>query len=334
MELKKFLKVCKMHKQSALKNYLRSYMSSNGYKVTSADGYLYCEPKADGVPVCLTAHMDTVHPQAIKQIVVERHEGKTIISSPQGIGGDDKCGVYMIMECVREGYRPYVVFCEDEEIGCVGAEKFAVSKDIVKLQDCKFIVQLDRRNATDAVYYDCDNADFEAWVTDVTGYKTAYGTCSDISVIAPELGVAAVNLSCGYYQEHKPEHYVVFEEMENTLQATKKLIKASADVEQFIYVEAYHYYGGGYGRLWDDYDYYWQRQSSASGKTETYDIQWYEEESGNINHSYISAVSQEEAVGKFLISHDDLTYGYIWHIDIVQDNERSEKNGKQKVSCV
>ena len=332
MDMKKFLKVCKMHKQSELKKYLRSYMSSNGYEVVNKDGFLFCKPKENGVPVCLTAHMDTVHPLPIKQIVVERHEGRTIISSPQGIGGDDRCGIYMIMECVKDGYRPYVVFCEDEEIGCVGAEKFVRSKDIAKLQDCKFIVQLDRRNATDAVYYDCDNAEFEEWVTEVSGYKTAIGSCSDISVIAPEVGIAAVNLSCGYYQEHKPEHYVVWEEMENTLAVTKKLIAESANVEQFEYVERVSYYGR-YGYGWDDYDYYWQRQS-VSGKTETYDVQWYDEDSGNMKHDYISAVSQEEAIGKFLILHDTLSYGYIWEIQTVHYSERSEKNGKQAVSCV
>ena len=292
--MKQFLKICKMHKQSELKKYLCSFMKGSGYEVVNADGYLFCKPKANSDKICLTAHMDVVHPTAVRQIVVEHHENQTIISSPQGIGGDDRCGVWMIMECVKKGYRPYVLFCEDEEIGCIGAEKFTLSKDIATLADCKFIVQLDRRNATDAVYYECDNPDFEKFITKVTGYITEWGTCSDISVIAPALGVAAVNLSCGYYKEHTPEHYVIWEEMQNTLSATEELIKAARkeDVEQFIYMSrrsSYNWYEYGYG----DYD--------------EYEIQWISQ--NKFETTYVGAMSYEEAVGQFLMDHPTLTYG-------------------------
>ncbi|MBO6179870.1 MAG: hypothetical protein J6O04_11890 [Selenomonadaceae bacterium] len=43
--------------------------------------------------------------------------------------------------------------------------------------------------------------DFKNYIT-LKGYRTAFGSFSDISVIAPALDVAAVNLSSGYYYAH------------------------------------------------------------------------------------------------------------------------------------
>lgn len=302
--MKNFLKICKMHSQFVLKQYLLGFMQANQYKTISASGYLLCIPKRDAEKILLTAHMDTVHKNAVKNIVVERHEGKTIISSPQGIGGDDRCGVWLIMEIVKAGYRPYVIFCEDEEIGCVGADKFCVSKDLAKLQGkINFIIELDRRNATDAVYYDLDNLEFEEWVTENCGYKTAYGSCSDISYLAPELEVAAVNLSCGYYKEHTLEHYVVFEEMQNTLVATKKLIEANRALEKpFEYIEIVYsarnsVYGYGYGSAWDGYG------SSI--------LQIKYKENGEVVTAIEEGSTVEECIGSFLMTHEFMRYSDI-----------------------
>ena len=101
--------------------------------------------------------------------------------------------------------------------------------------DVNYIVEFDRKNANDAVFYSCANYDFEKFVTTTTGYKFAYGSCSDISVIAPKAKIAAVNLSCGYYNPHTPHEYVVFDEMVNTIEAAKKLIIEKSN--KFEYIE-------------------------------------------------------------------------------------------------
>ena len=59
-----------------------------------------------------------------------------------------------------------------------------------ELNALKFIVKIDRRGNHDAVYYDCDNLEFEKCITS-KGFKTAFGSFSDISYVALELGVAA-----------------------------------------------------------------------------------------------------------------------------------------------
>ena len=42
---------------------------------------------------------------------------KNVMISPDGLGADDRAGVFMIMNIVKAGFRPHVIFTTDEE-GC------------------------------------------------------------------------------------------------------------------------------------------------------------------------------------------------------------------------
>ena len=65
-----------------------------------------------------------------------------------------------------------------------------------------YIVELDRKGENDAVYYGCDNRAFREYVAEF-GFREAFGSFSDISILAPHLKTAAVNLSTGYYNAHR-----------------------------------------------------------------------------------------------------------------------------------
>ena len=190
--------------QMELKKTLKAELKSRGYPVTDKQGFLYAEGT---IPVLLVAHMDTVHRQPVEQICYS--EDGAVAMSPQGIGGDDRCGAWMILQILCTA-KCHVLFCEDEEIGCVGAKKF--TRGSLRPQ-VNYIVELDRRGSNDAVFYRCDNPEFEDFVTSI-GFETAGGSCSDISYIAPYLETAAVNISCGYYCEHQRYEYIRLEEME------------------------------------------------------------------------------------------------------------------------
>ena len=118
----------------------------------------------------------------------------------------------------------------------------------VELDALKFIVEIDRRGSHDAVYYDCDNPDFEDYVSG-KGFKTALGSFSDISYIAPQLGVAAVNLSSGYYNAHQLCEYINRAELENTIEKVCDMV-ADAALADF---PAFEFFDNFYP---DDYDFF------------------------------------------------------------------------------
>ena len=272
-EFPEFVELCK-YTQAELKQILPKRLINAGYTdVVIGDGYIYAKGT---VPVLLTAHMDTVHKEPVKDFYEYIDDKRDhIISSPQGIGGDDRCGIYMILEIIKE-QKCSVLFCEDEESGGQGSTKFCKTEFINELADLKYLIELDRMNGTDAVFYDCENDDFTEFITTNTGYKEAYGTFSDISHLAPACGVAAVNLSCGYYSAHTLYEEVNVEEMLNTIDVIKHLL--TVESEQFEYVEArYSGYGYIYGRRYnsyynDDYDYgYYGKSNNGYGKNIYYE---------------------------------------------------------------
>ena len=97
-----------------------------------------------------------------------------------------------------------------------------------------YIIEFDRKGNNDAVFYDCDNHDFTKFVESF-GFEENYGSFSDISVIAPALGVAAVNLSSGYYNPHQTHEYVSLYDMHSIIDRAEKMLLAES--KQFEYVK-------------------------------------------------------------------------------------------------
>lgn len=271
--------------QSELKQVTCTELTSAGYQPVSADGYLYAEGDA---PILLVAHLDTVYKDGIKAhdiktltlkqayekeknekttayygtkpttgdiatnyTKLEKAGYNTFLQCDGGIGGDDRCGVAIIMHIASKlKNKPYILFLEDEEIGCIGAGKFAhVWNRHLSKNDINFIVELDRGEFDNVVFYDCANEEFSQFIVDYTGYNLEYGTCSDISTIAPAIGVAACNITCGYYNEHKgSKEMICLEQVVQTAGVVQELVKCAEEFEEpFEYIDAYDLdYGGGF----------------------------------------------------------------------------------------
>ena len=284
-----FIQICKLSAKK-LKQYLCGEMKKIYGKDNTVigDGYIYCR---GDIPVLLTAHMDTVH----KKLVTDFYEdiqtdknGKVThtISSPQGIGGDDRCGIYAILKVIESGYLPYVLFCEEEEVGGIGSGKFCKTKYITELSNLKFLIELDRANSNDLVFYQNANQDWIDWVEDETNWKKSWGTFSDISHLSPACEISSVNLSCGYYKAHTVYEYVIIEELLETIEMTKHLLDASKKVEAFVYEERkyntryygmYNTFGGEDYDDFDDLDYYYYRKCNGSNYGTNYDYSSYKD---------------------------------------------------------
>ena len=282
-----FENICRKS-QKKLKKYVKNKLMETHDEVTVGDGFVYAQGK---FPVLLVAHMDTVHENLPTTIVHDRD----IISSPNGIGGDDRCGIYMILEIIKK-YHCSVLFCEDEEKGMIGAEKFINTELADSLVgQFNYIIEFDRKGSNDAVFYECANEEFEEFITKEF-YKTEWGSFSDISTIAPFLGCAAVNLSCGYYKAHTKDEYVVFSEMKESMKQAMKILARTTD-EKFEYIPArYNYYGYGY----EVYDY----EAYGAG----YYIFDYIDEVGGTDFYETHAGSKAEAVGMFCMDNPWCSY--------------------------
>ena len=208
-----FSKLCRMYKATA---------------ISSTGDYILVPGEA---PIMLIAHLDTIHKVCVKEIC--KTQNGNILMSPQGIGGDDRCGVFALVKAYHAAKKkPWLLFTCDEEAGGIGANTFCIHHKEGKLpkglDELKLLVEIDRKGERDAVYYDCANDAFEKYITS-KGFETQWGSFSDISIIAPELGIAAVNLSSGYYNAHTLHEYINRNHLDAT---TKKVGTMIADAAQ------------------------------------------------------------------------------------------------------
>ena len=192
------------------------------------------------IPIALVAHMDTVFKQPASEIFYDTR--KNVIWSPTGLGADDRAGVFAMVQIIKSGLRPHIILTTDEEIGGIGATM--LGKEECPFEDLRYLIELDRRGENDCVFYDCANEEFIDYV-ETFGFKESFGSFSDISMIAPEWEVAAVNLSIGYRDEHTTSEVLFVSHMFNTIDKVKKML--SEDMEK---VRKYNYIPSAYSFNW------------------------------------------------------------------------------------
>lgn len=235
-------------KQNSLHKTMSSYLKKHYPNVITTKDFIFAKGE---IPVALVAHLDTVFAETATDVYYDKE--KNVIWSPQGLGADDRAGVFAIIKLIRRGYRPHIILTTDEELGALGAKNFIKSypKDRIKELDIKYIIQLDRRGTNDCVFYDCENSDFVQYVESF-GFIENWGSFSDISIICPAWEVAGVNLSVGYEDEHslvETFHITPF------LATVKKVAKMLEDIDNapyFKYIPAKTYKYIGNVLNWDE----------------------------------------------------------------------------------
>lgn len=232
------MKLMNMVTPSGYEDEVREYLYARlvgmfGKKNVWIDSYgnLFGEYKVgsgEGATVILSSHMDSVNNYGANHKLIFK-DG--IIRAENGIcGADDKAGLAIILEILKnvektsfEGTIKTAFFVE-EEIGCVGSSEAGRNESKEWLADANLGIVIDRKGSRDIVVGNFG----EVFCSDATGdffeeaskmqdmdWKCVEGGISDTSTLA-QLGVNAVNLSAGYYNEHTKNEYVVLDQMVDT----------------------------------------------------------------------------------------------------------------------
>jgi len=85
-------------------------------KIVATSKFILCEGTE---PIMLVAHLDTVFKTHPIHIYLDRQYN--VMWSPEGLGADDRAGVFAIIKIIQAGYRPHICLTTDEECGGIGA---------------------------------------------------------------------------------------------------------------------------------------------------------------------------------------------------------------------
>lgn len=262
--------------QNGTSNYVRATLEEMGvaYDMDNYGNIYYLDN--ENVPL-LSAHMDTVRKEedlCIGAFLNESEDDK--IFSGGILGGDDKCGVYIILKVLETGKKVNFIFSRDEEIGCLGIKallkpNYSENKELTnKVRNCLYCLVLDRKHNNDIIceQNDYGTEEFEKALEKISnegnfGYRGARGLCSDANTIRDYISTA--NLSVGYYEPHSQKEYVSKKDLQNALDYTIAIIDnlkeqfKAAEVKTYNYYNNRHYgyydFPGYYDDDFDGYDY-------------------------------------------------------------------------------
>ena len=235
------INICNLSQQN-LYNILVSKLELMNYKVFACDQSSNCSRYIYAVgdtPICLTAHLDTVFGfDPHKDIQIDGD----ILSCKTGMGADDRVGVYMILEIIKE-LKCNILFLEDEECGHSGAVHFIASPYKERFQqENNFCIDLDMAGSNILTFYETTNNEFQKDVSSILPqYKVRNPKLGASDLIELTIGwekegrngvqkyegtnVASLNIGVGYYKEHTFDEYVKFNEVLRCIDDVKKLIK-------------------------------------------------------------------------------------------------------------
>jgi putative aminopeptidase FrvX len=245
-----------------------SYYTDEMNNVYATKGIL---PEGQYYPMFI-AHTDTVH-ELVEKIVVEEEmlekpptfgrtfteelylslKGYTPQGNPTGIGGDDKCGVFLALELLRSLEFVKVGLFVSEETGCHGSREC----DVDFLKDVGYAIQFDApgnhliTEVCSGVRLYEQRGEFINRILpvfeDTMGNKPLHQShpYTDVSQVKLKGNFSCINFSCGYYNMHTANEFVVVDDVENSFNMATNLVK-ELGYNKFEYVyeqPSYNYFG-------------------------------------------------------------------------------------------
>ena len=222
---------------------------------TDQTGNIYVVKGESETYPCLAAHLDQVQKNHSKDF--EAIEAKDIIlgfskkcKQQQGLGADDKVGVWINLKCLQKYDTIKAVFFVSEEIGCVGSGRC----DMEFFDDCRYVIQSDRRGSNDLITSIggwtqlCSPEFINDIKPELYGYREEHGLITDVGELKDRgLKVSAVNLSCGYYEPHTDREFVIKSEVMNCLHFVQHIIETCTKVYPHEDEDSYFFAGDSYG---------------------------------------------------------------------------------------
>lgn len=232
----------------------------NAKIVCDKPGNLYIiKGKSETYP-CIVAHMDQVQDKHSKDFIAYEAEDIIIGFSPkhremQGLGADDKCGIWIGLKCLQKFEALKLAFFVGEEIGCKGSGQ----AEMEFFSDCRFVIEPDRKGAEDLItqigWTPLCSDDF---LKDIGfkkfGYKETDGMMTDIEALKDNgLAISCINLSCGYYKPHTDQEFVYKPALSNCLAFIEHIIKTCTKVYPHVDMTSQYERENYYYDVYDDY---------------------------------------------------------------------------------
>lgn len=199
-------------------------------------GNIFVTKGVAGKYPCVVAHLDEVHLPCVRNIIEE--DGRIYALNENGenvgIGADDKNGVWVALQLLKSlDVLKVAMFVQEEKATYEGYQHGSDVCDLSFFDDVKYVLQCDRKGSGDLVTFCtkrelrlCDDDFIPQGILQKYGYAPVEGGVTDVVHLKERgLQLSCCNISCGYYNAHKPEEYTELAELMNCLEFVKTIVQ-------------------------------------------------------------------------------------------------------------
>jgi putative aminopeptidase FrvX len=245
--LKKVLSVpTKTYKEDLMIQFLSEWLTENDIPFfIDYMGNIYATKQNDEIEYfpCVVAHTDTVHELDtinIREMMLPNDQNELKLSlkayndngNPTGIGGDDKCGVFICLELLKELDNVKAAFFVSEETGCHGSNnadkeffsnvgyvlQFDAPGNWMVSEYCMGVKLFDKKSE---FFNKCDKV-----LTEGFNKRNKYQShpYTDVYALKKQFDFSCINFAVGYYNYHTKNEYVVIDDVFNSLNIARNMI--------------------------------------------------------------------------------------------------------------
>jgi hypothetical protein len=247
-------------------------------------------------------------------------KGYTTDGKPTGIGGDDKCGVFIALELLRSLPKVKIGLFVSEETGCHGSSKC----DINFLNDVGYAVQFDAPGnnliteiCSGTRLYE-EGGEFinktlplfnEMMGVNADPQSHPY---TDVSQIKRKGDFSCINFSCGYYNMHTENEFVVVDDVNRAVEFSIELVNR---LENKKYVYDYE------KPNWDDYGTLFDVNDDILDEWDESEDETYDLDNVTVSNSSVGFSIESKFTGDVVyLDNKDLSHLY----EIIRDKLISE----------
>ena len=236
-------------KEDRMKSYVEKRLTRMNIPFETDDyGNIYNITNKD-MPM-LNAHMDTVQDEDDVELASFIKIRENVLSGYGVIGGDDKCGIYVIFKLLEEIPTLNFLFTVEEELGCVGSGYFVKNqKNNKELDNVLYCLTLDRKGNEDilCVNNSYGSKEFQEVLHDAGkefNYSPSTGTMCDADKLNDFF--SCCNLSSSYYNAHTKDEFVLLDGLQQTYEYVHKIVTTVKEKFPLAKKETYGYSGYDY----------------------------------------------------------------------------------------
>lgn len=299
------------NQESQMQKFIISLLKGSGVSYTTdKKGNIYATKGSSETYPCVVCHIDEVHKKRSNGYKVVETNGviyglNTSSMQFEGIGADDKNGIWVCLKALSEFDAIKCAFFVAEEVGCQGSR----SADMSFFENCRFVLQCDRKGNSDFISTAssvelCSDEFIKDVQLDKFGYKKANGMMTDVMTLKEQgLKVCACNISCGYYNPHTNNEMTRLSDLFRCYALVNSIISNCKKVyhhkyERPVYTSYFH-------RSFGDYKNSYGHSNSSRFQSDPIVL--------NLQDLYFS-VYKERTTGRYKV-YDSKTRGYRYATD-------------------